>query len=133
MPRARPPSRFGTSPELPLPKNTKRQPYLSYPLLTGASNRAHAIQRRRVESGLLALAHKPTLLSLQCIFDPRCNLLIFGARAYNIHTRTVFILISFPNRRGFGQRGQPAVLEQHGVCRAEFGDFVEAAADEITG
>lgn len=25
------------------------------------------------------------------------------------------------------------MLEQHGVCGAEFGDFVEAASDEVAG
>ena len=40
-------------------------------------------------------------------------------------------LVFFGNNVWLEQGSQPGMLEEHGVCRAEIGDFVQAAGGEV--
>ena len=41
--------------------------------------------------------------------------------------------VFFRDGAGFHERGQPGVLQEHGVGRAEFRDLVQTAGDEVAG
>lgn len=54
-----------------------------------------------------------------------------GGGGGSVSSHLIFFFFFLADGGGLGESGEPWVLQEHGVGWAEFGDFVEAGADEV--
>lgn len=94
------------------------------------SLRTHpSIKRRSMERRFRHIAQHALLLLVQRIKDPLADLLVSEGLllGYALGEFTVAVLgrffVLFGDGVRFEERGEPRVLQQHGVCGAEVGDF----------